>query len=93
MLHSAHVWEKPDSGQNPWHVECSCGTAGDFTDEAAARAWIEGRHFGRLSGFFSTEIIAGNPNIKAPKKEEPAPTPAATDGPPAPPAPPPAKVA
>jgi hypothetical protein len=87
MLHSAHVWEKPDNEQNPWHIECSCGTAGDFPNEEAARAWMEGRHFGRLTGYFTTELIAGDPSKPQPKTDS------TTAGPPAPPPPPPAKVA
>lgn len=60
MDHKARVYEKPNGGQNPWYVGCSCGTAGDFPNQAAATAWIN-VHFQRLTGVFTTELLVGPP--------------------------------
>jgi hypothetical protein len=70
MVHQAHVFAKPDGGQNPWHVECSCGTAGDFPNEAYARSWMQA-HFNRLSGIDTVakeSIIAGDQKKLAAEK-------------------------
>jgi hypothetical protein len=40
----------------PYHVECSCGTAGDFATELEAKTWMEHVHFRRLSGISTSEF-------------------------------------
>jgi hypothetical protein len=73
MLHKAYLWQKPaDQWKDPWHVECSCGPAGDFPSELQATAWIEA-HFGKQTGVFTTELIKGDP-----KKIKPADKPASS---------------
>jgi len=76
----------------PFHIECSCGPAGDFDSEEAARSWMQHRHFDGLTGLFETEIISFLPDPNAVPEEAPLPdfvdsaTP--TDSAPAPASPP-----
>jgi hypothetical protein len=70
----------------PYHAECVCGTAGDFSDHGEARNYLA-MHLARLQGINSAEFVdatvspvpipAQEPEkapeeVKQPEKEEPA---------------------
>lgn len=58
------------SYRKPVHIECSCGTAGDFTTEAEARYWMEHKHFAKLTGIAYGEFSsAPTPSEPTPKTE------------------------
>ena len=68
--------------RNPFHIQCSCGTAGDFASEADARNWMEHKHFSKLSGIAygefssaptpsaSASLPSGKPGTEGTKKNE-----------------------
>jgi len=64
----------------PFHAQCSCGTAGDFSSQAEADAWFQNRHFSRLSGMAASAsgvVVTGQePEPAPPEPEPPAPGPA-----------------
>jgi len=43
-------------GVRPFHVQCSCGTAGDFTDKQSANSYAS-FHAGRLGGINTVEVV------------------------------------
>ena len=65
MQHKAYLYEKSGGGQYPWHVECSCGPGGDFSDKVQAMAYIKA-HFAKQTGVFTTELIEADPSAKKP---------------------------
>lgn len=68
--------------RNPFHIECSCGVAGDFASESEARDWMQVKHFAKLSGIaygeFSSaptpsapaSLPSGKPGTEGTKKNE-----------------------
>lgn len=50
MIHLAKVRNNPIDNFRPFHIDCSCGVAGDFHTEPEARTWMQTRHFDRLGG-------------------------------------------
>jgi hypothetical protein len=57
MLHKA-VLSFRDGQIRPYHVQCTCSTAGDFATASEAQAWIEEVHFRRRSGIETTEFVS-----------------------------------
>lgn len=57
----------------PFHIECSCGPAGDFSTEEAARSWMQRAHFDRLTGVFKTDMISFLPDPNVVPEEAPLP--------------------
>jgi hypothetical protein len=61
--------------RNPFHVECSCGVAGDFASQSEAHDWMQYKHFAKLSGIAYGEFSS------APTPSEPTPqTASASEG-------------
>ena len=57
----------------PFHAECACGTAGDFSSNQEAKNWIVG-HLARLQGINSAELVDETSQpLPPPPAEEPAP--------------------
>jgi hypothetical protein len=40
----------------PFHAQCSCGTAGDFSAKESAEAYLQS-HFGKQGGLSTTELL------------------------------------
>lgn len=72
MDHSTVITNNPDGFGQPIHVQCACGTAGDFSTVEEASAWINVKHFPRL-GATETFSLADSSVHSAP-----SPTPAST---------------
>lgn len=62
MDHSAVISQNPDGFGRPFHVQCSCNTAGDFNSQQEASDWITYQHFSRLG---PTETFSLTPNVPA----------------------------
>lgn len=56
MHHQATLTEESTAAGRPWHVQCSCGTAGDFRDKESANGYMAA-HFARLSGVHTVEFV------------------------------------
>lgn len=72
MEHLAKLSVRPDNIR-PFHIECSCSTAGDFDSEEEARGWIQNRHFANLTGVFETQLMSFVPDPDAVVEEAPLP--------------------
>jgi hypothetical protein len=73
----------------PYHIQCACGSAGDFATEAAATAWFNA-HIARIGKTETSELVV--PGAKkptsVPSAAQPKPTvPPASLAPAPPPAP------
>jgi hypothetical protein len=56
-MHHTGTISKTDS-MRPFHAQCSCGTAGDFYEEDAARSYLQS-HFGKQGGISTSELKEG----------------------------------
>jgi len=83
----------------PFHAQCSCGTAGDFYEEDAARTYLRG-HFAKQGGISTSELKEGieKPVVRpahvggvGPMPQSHAAAPESVGPPPPPPPPPSAK--
>jgi len=68
----------------PYHIQCACGSAGDFNLEAQAVAWIN-KHFSRIGPSETSELFVPGAKgaVAAPQKPTPV-TPTKPAPPPAP---------
>jgi hypothetical protein len=75
MDHSAAITTNVDGFAQPVHVQCSCGTAGDFPTVQAASDWMIFRHFNRLGVVDTYSLASGLPSDSPlpPTTSEPAP--------------------
>ena len=81
MDHTAVITNNPDRFGQPFHVQCSCNTAGDFPSVQAASDWVIFKHFSRLGATDTSSLQSGVPSdlpLHA------APTPAKAPAPPLP---------
>ncbi len=62
MDHSAVITNNVDGFAQPIHVQCSCGTAGDFATVQAASDWMIFRHFNRLGVIDTYSLTSGLPS-------------------------------
>jgi hypothetical protein len=81
MHHKAYLVVGTATGK-PYHLQCTCGTAGDFKVEAEARAYLN-KHFSRIGPTETSELVvpgAEKGAAAAPQKQaaasKPAPPPA-----------------
>jgi hypothetical protein len=70
MDHSAVITNNPDGFAHPFHVQCSCGTAGDFDTEQQASDWMNFRHFPYIG---PTETFTLTPNVPSDLPHPPTP--------------------
>lgn len=68
MDHSAVISQNPDGFVRSVHVQCSCGTAGDFDSQQQASDWINFKHFPNLG---PSETFSLTPSVPS---DLPAPT-------------------
>jgi hypothetical protein len=62
MDHSAVITSNPDGFGQPFHVQCSCNTAGDFASVQAASDWLIFKHFSRLGEVDTFSLTSGVPS-------------------------------
>jgi hypothetical protein len=58
MHHIMRLLTGPNADQ-PFRLQCTCATGGDFSDEAQAVAYKD-RHFSRLGGIDDGEYLIGD---------------------------------
>jgi hypothetical protein len=64
MHHIMRLRTGPNDEQ-PFRLQCTCGTGGDFADETQAVAYKD-RHFARFGGIDDGEYVSEIPSMAAP---------------------------